>query len=174
MLPISGILKLPVTSPAMKCIWKTSCLFFHDEIPEHAQHPRPAGNVLWAQQLRWGASQSFTNAWPETGLLQKDQLMKAVWIDQREKGSDGLSSNTRCCGAWSGHLREEDGTKSCTENLPWQPHLLHIRRALHLHTLCYTSVIVLAHASKWLIFIQHFQLKYLSVDRIQNQKRTNS
>lgn len=28
-------------------------------------------------------------------------------------------------------------------------------------TLHYTSVIVLLHASKWLIFIQHFQLKYL-------------
>lgn len=173
MLPISGILKLPVTSPAMKCIWKTSCLFFTMKFLSMLSIPGLLGTYFGPNSC--GGEQVEASQTPgETGLLQKDQLMKAIWIDQQEKGSDGLSSNTRCCDAWSGHLREEDGTKSCTENLPWQPHLLHIRRALHLHTLCYTSVIVLAHASKWLIFIQHFQLKYLSVDRIQNQKRTDS
>lgn len=35
-------------------------------------------------------------------------------------------------------------------------------------------VIVLTHTSKWLIFILHFQLRSLSVNRIQNQERTDS
>lgn len=152
---------------------KNQLSVFHNEIPEHAQRTSPAGNnVLWAEtavvvkkaKLRKPLTLDWTSA---------ERPSKAIWIDQQEKRfwqpfrryPDAVT-----CG--SGRLREEDGTRKTALSIFPDYRTSFISDVLYTsHTLHYTSVIVLTHASKWLIFIQHFQLKYLSVDRIQNQKR---
>lgn len=103
-----------------------------------------------------------------------ERPIKAIWIDQQEERfwrpfqryPDAVTRG-------SGRLREEDGPlKTALSILP-------DCRASFISDVLYTSIHYVTlpwlytRASKWLIFIQHFQLKYLSVDRIQNPKRTD-